>query len=59
MNTNKFDNKSEIELQTEYNEFIKTKNGKKWKAKWQKNLNSDIVGDFSDYLYDFYPERLA
>ena len=52
-------NKSEKELMIEYNNFIKTEEGKEWRAKWQKNLNSDIVGDFSDYLYDFYPERLA
>lgn len=48
----------EVEVKKEYEEFIKTDEGKKWKYAWQNELGSDIVGDFSDYLYDFYPEML-
>lgn len=26
--------------------------------KWNEEMCSDSVGDFGDYLYDFYPEML-
>ena len=48
------------ELKHEYEEFIKTDEGKQWKKKWQKRFDSDddIVGDFTDYLCDFHPKAL-
>ena len=50
------------ELKIEYNEFLETKCGQKWKADWIKRYsNSENIkdaGDFGDYLYDFYPEML-
>ena len=45
-------------LKKEYEKFVKTEKGKKWIEKWRNQMNSDIAGDFSDYLYDFYPEFL-
>lgn len=42
----------DVELEKEYNEFIQTEEGKRWK------MNSCAGGDFSNYLYDFYPEYL-
>lgn len=45
-------------LRPEYEHFIQTERGKEWKHFWQSQINSDIGGDFGDYLYDFYPEML-
>ena len=45
-------------LRPEYEHFIQTERGKKWKHFWQSQIGSDIGGDFGDYLYDFYPEML-
>lgn len=50
--------KKKAELEKEYEEFIKTEKGKKWVKGWKYDMQSDIVGDFGDYLYDFYPEIL-
>lgn len=48
----------EIELRKEYKEFLQTDKGKDWKEHWQKEIDSDVSGNFGDYLYDFYPEML-
>ena len=45
-------------LRKEYLKFVKTEKGKEWRKEWQDRMGSDIVGDFGDYLYDFYPEYL-
>lgn len=45
-------------LRPEYEQFIQTEEGKKWKEFWQKEMGSDSCGNFGDYLYDFYPEML-
>lgn len=48
--------KQKIEdIKNEYLEFIKTNKGKKWQEQWH-NMKSN--GDFTDYLYDFYPDVL-
>lgn len=52
-------NKSkEDALRKKYLKFIETKEGKEWIKGWQDRMRSDSVGDFGDYLYDFYPEYL-
>lgn len=48
----------ENELRQEYESFIKTEAGQKWKEDWQLRMGSDIAGDFGDYLYDFHTEML-
>lgn len=48
----------EIKIKQEYDEFIKTESGQKWRKGWQTRMGSDIGGDFRDFLYDFYPEIL-
>ena len=48
----------EIELEEEYERFIKTDKGKEWIKSWNERMpDSDIVG-FGEYLYDFYQEML-
>lgn len=34
----------------EYEEFVKTDEGKKWKDHWIKEISSDDGGSFGDYL---------
>lgn len=46
----------EVNLEKEYNEFINTEEGIEWMNMCKTNWNSD--GNFSDYLYTFYPEFL-
>ncbi|MBR5780410.1 MAG: hypothetical protein IKY27_00305 [Bacteroidales bacterium] len=46
----------EVVLQKEYEEFMQTEEGKRWKDDWVNKYNGR--GDFGDYLYDFYPEYL-
>lgn len=48
---------AEIRLKEEYDEFIKTDEGKIWKEAWQMKYG-ERMGDFGDFLYDFYPEYL-
>lgn len=36
----------ENKLRQEYESFIKTEAGQKWKKDWQLRMGSDIVGDF-------------
>ena len=48
---------AEIILKEEYDEFIKTDEGKIWKEAWQMKYGIEM-GDFVDFLYDFYPEFL-
>ena len=43
------------EIKTEFNNFLKTEEGRSW----QKEKADHMSGDFGDYLYDFYPEYLA
>lgn len=43
------------DIKNEYLKFIKTNKGKKWQEQWH-NMKSN--GDFTDYLYDFYPDVL-
>lgn len=50
--------KNKDELKKEYQEFIKTNEGNEWINKWKNYMCSDMVADFGDYLYDFYPEML-
>ena len=54
--------KREEELKIEYENFLNTKEGQEWKEWWAKRYfnseNIKEVGDFGDYLYDFYPEML-
>lgn len=45
-------------LRPQYNQFIQTEKGKEWVQSWQNQMGSDKGGDFGDYLYDFYPEKL-
>ena len=45
-------------LRPEYEQFIQTERGKKWKYFWKSQTGSERSGDFGDYLYDFYPETL-
>ena len=45
------------ELELEYEEFIKTEDGKKWLEDC-KNRNNGQTGDCGDYIYDFYTEVL-
>lgn len=47
------------EFKIEYNEFVNTADGKKWKEHWKNETGSKSRGNFGDYLYDFYPEWLA
>lgn len=47
----------EAQLKEEYDEFIKTDEGKIWKEAWKMKYGTDM-GDFGDFLYDFYPEIL-
>lgn len=48
----------EVKLRREYDDFIKTDEGKKWKRGWVERYGTEVEGDFGDYLYDFYPEML-
>lgn len=50
--------KKKNKLKKRYDKFIKTEEGKKWMTGWKKSTQSDVAGDFGDYLYDFYPEML-
>lgn len=50
--------KREAELMKEYEEFLKTEEGQKWKEEWQHTTCDDESGDFGDYLYDFHTEML-
>ena len=43
-------------LRSEYEGFIQTERGKEWQKEW---VDLEGNGDFSDYLYDFYPELLT
>ena len=53
------DKQYEEELKNEYEKFLCTESGRKWKEDWEKRMpNTDDVGSFEDYLYDFYPEEL-
>lgn len=45
-------------LKQEYEAFLKTPKGQKWKQKWITQTGSEEDGDFGDYVYDFYPELL-
>ena len=47
----------EVRLKKEYEEFIETREGKIWKESWKMRYGNEF-GDFTDYLYDFYPEML-
>ena len=42
----------------QYVEFLKTKSGQEWKEHCKYKTDSDLCGDFGNYLYDFYPEML-
>lgn len=48
----------EIELEKEYKEFIKTKEGKEWIESWNRRMPYGEDVGFGEYLYDFYPEML-
>lgn len=50
--------KREEVLKREYEDFLKTDKGKVWKEAWQMRFGTNM-GDFGDYLYDFYPEFLV
>lgn len=45
------------ELESEYEEFVKTDSGKIWSDDC-KSRNNGQTGDCGDYIYDFYPEEL-
>lgn len=44
------------EIKTEFNNFLKTEEGRSWQ---KEKAHQNMSGDFGDYLYDFYPEYLA
>ena len=46
----------EVLFAKEYNEFIQTEEGQKWKDDWINKNNGH--GDLGDFIYDFYPEYL-
>ena len=46
----------EVLFEEEYNEFIQTVEGQKWKDDWINKNNGH--GDLGDFIYDFYPEYL-
>ena len=45
-------------LKQQYEAFLKTPKGQKWKQKWITQTGSEEDGAFGDYIYDFYPELL-
>lgn len=45
------------EIEMEYNNFIKTEDGKKWLEDC-KTQNNGQTGGCDDYIYDFHPELL-
>lgn len=49
----------EAELKEQYNYFIITAEGKKWRESWAGRLPDNENVGFGEYLYDFYPEILS
>lgn len=48
----------ETTLKYEYEEFIKTDEGKQWIGSWNRRMPYGEDVGFGEYLYDFYPEML-
>ena len=48
----------EAQRRKEYEEFLKTDEGKKWVESWNGRIPDNECVGFGEYLYDFYPEML-
>lgn len=46
----------EMKIRIQYDKFIKTEAGMKWKEFWKGSTNSDTSGNFNNFLHDFYPD---
>ena len=54
--------KENSKIRKEYEKFIATEEGKKWKENLTNKCEKEDIkdaGDFGDYLYDFYPELIS